>query len=192
MPQTWENPVNYHNPNLNRSNTNNSAYGTTLNYEDLLQELKDRNINAAKQLENDIKNDRLKRKNQIKEMLKETELAIEAKARAEAKAKAKAEAEAEADARASARASARKSARESRRSGVYIPSRTTPDTRTRREINEARKGSGAFLYKNHTKSASKEILGKSKRIYKVDGSKKEHVKHKGNIITVSDYKKLMK
>jgi len=189
MPQTWENPVNYRNPNLNRSNTNNSTYGTTLNYENLLQQLKDRNINAAKQLENDIKNDRLKRKNLIKEMLKERELAIEAKARAEAKAKA--EAEAEADARASARASARKSARESRRSGVYISSRTD-DTRTRREINKERRGSGAFLYKNHTKSASKEILGKSKRIYKVDGSKKEHVKHKGNIITVSDYKKLMK
>jgi hypothetical protein len=51
---------------------------------------------------------------------------------------------------------------------------------------------GILVGKNNTKSASKEILGKSKRIYKVDGSKKEHVKHKGNIITVSDYKKLMK
>jgi hypothetical protein len=180
MPQTWENPVNYHNPNLHRSNTNNSTYGTTLKYEDLLQQLKDRNEKAANQLENNIKKDRLERQKQIKEMVKEAKLAIEAKTRAEA----------EAEARASARASARKSARESRRSGVDIPSRT--DTLNRREINKLLRGSGAFLYKNNTKSASKEILGKSKRIYKVDGSKKEHVKHKGNIITVSDYKKLMK
>jgi hypothetical protein len=101
-----------------------------------------------------------------------------------------AEAEARARAEAEARASARKSARESRKSGVDI-SRTT-DGLSRRETNKLRRGSGAFLYKNNTKSLSKNILGKSKRIYKVDGSKKEHVKHKGNLITVSDYKKLMK
>jgi hypothetical protein len=41
-------------------------------------------------------------------------------------------------------------------------------------------------------SKSKEILGKQRRIYKVAGSRKEHVKYKGQLIPVSDYKKLMK
>jgi len=41
-------------------------------------------------------------------------------------------------------------------------------------------------------SQSKEILGKQRRIYKVAGSRKEHVKYKGQLIPVSDYKKLMK
>jgi hypothetical protein len=41
-------------------------------------------------------------------------------------------------------------------------------------------------------SKSKEILGKQRRIYKVAGSRKEHEKYKGQIIPVSDYKKLMK
>ena len=192
MSQTRMNPINYDNPNLNRSVLKNSTYKTTLSDEDLLKQLKYRNEKAAKKLKTDIRNDRLETQKQIKEMVKEIELefAMEAKARAKAKAEADARAEAEADARADARASARKSARESRRLGVYTPSRT--DGLSRKEINELRRGSGHFLYKNNTKSLSKNILGKSKRIYKVDGSKKEHVKHKGNLITVSDYKKLMK
>jgi hypothetical protein len=41
-------------------------------------------------------------------------------------------------------------------------------------------------------SKSKEILGKQRRIYKVAGSRKEHVKYKGQLIPVSDYKKLFK
>jgi hypothetical protein len=41
-------------------------------------------------------------------------------------------------------------------------------------------------------SKSKEILGKQRRIYKVAGSRKEHVKYKGELIPVSDYKKLFK
>jgi hypothetical protein len=41
-------------------------------------------------------------------------------------------------------------------------------------------------------SKSKEILGKQRRVYKVAGSRKEHVKYKGQLIPVSDYKKLMK
>jgi len=40
----------------------------------------------------------------------------------------------------------------------------------------------------HTK---KVILGKERCIYKVEGSKKEHIKHKGALIPVADYKKLM-
>ena len=194
MSQTRMNPINYDNPNLNRSVLKNSTYKTTLSDEDLLKQLKYRNEKAAKKLKTDIQNDRLERREQIGEMVKELEFAMnaEAEARAKAKAKAKAEAEAEAEAearaRAEARASARKSARESRRAGVDIHRTTDTLNRTDR----LSRGSGNFLYKNNTKSLSKNILGKSKRIYKVDGSKKEHVKHKGNLITVSDYKKLMK
>jgi hypothetical protein len=40
----------------------------------------------------------------------------------------------------------------------------------------------------HTK---KVILGKERCIYKVQGSKKDHIKHKGAFIPVADYKKLM-
>ena len=38
----------------------------------------------------------------------------------------------------------------------------------------------------------KEILGKDMRIYKINGSKKEYVKYKGNLISISDYKKIIK
>jgi hypothetical protein len=38
----------------------------------------------------------------------------------------------------------------------------------------------------------KEILGKLRCIYKIHGSRKEHVKYKGMLITVSDYKNLMR
>jgi len=40
--------------------------------------------------------------------------------------------------------------------------------------------------------AKKIILGKERCIYKIQGSKREHVKYKSSIITVTDYKKLMK
>ena len=30
------------------------------------------------------------------------------------------------------------------------------------------------------------------RIYKINGSKKEYVKYKGNLISISDYKKIIK
>ena len=38
----------------------------------------------------------------------------------------------------------------------------------------------------------KEINGKLRCIYKITGSRKEHLKYKGCLITVADYKKLMK
>ena len=41
-------------------------------------------------------------------------------------------------------------------------------------------------------SVKKEICGRLRCIYKISGSRKEHVKHKGSLITVADYKKLMK
>jgi hypothetical protein len=46
--------------------------------------------------------------------------------------------------------------------------------------------------KKTSKLPKKEILGKLRCIYKVPGSRKEHIKHKGELITVTDYKKLMK
>ena len=41
-------------------------------------------------------------------------------------------------------------------------------------------------------SKSKEILANIRRVYKVAGSRKEHIKYKGELIPVSDYKKLFK
>jgi hypothetical protein len=38
----------------------------------------------------------------------------------------------------------------------------------------------------------KEILGKERCIYKKTGDRKEYVKYKGNLITVKDYKKIIK
>ena len=50
---------------------------------------------------------------------------------------------------------------------------------------------------NHAKprkplATKKLILGKERCIYKVQGSKKEHIKYKGALIPVADYKKLMR
>lgn len=41
-------------------------------------------------------------------------------------------------------------------------------------------------------SVKKEICGKLRCIYKIPGSRKEHIKYKGRLIAVADYKKLMK
>ena len=38
----------------------------------------------------------------------------------------------------------------------------------------------------------KEINGKLRCIYTIAGSRKEHLKYKGRLIAVADYKKLMK
>jgi hypothetical protein len=42
------------------------------------------------------------------------------------------------------------------------------------------------------KMAKKEICGRERCIYKKPGDRKEYLKHKGELITVKDYKKLMK
>lgn len=44
----------------------------------------------------------------------------------------------------------------------------------------------------HKASVKKEICGKLRCIYKIPGSRKEHIKYKGRLIAVADYKKLMK
>lgn len=41
-------------------------------------------------------------------------------------------------------------------------------------------------------SVKKEVCGKLRCIYKIAGSRKEHIKYKGQLIAVADYKKLMK
>jgi hypothetical protein len=41
-------------------------------------------------------------------------------------------------------------------------------------------------------SVKKEICGRMRCIYKIQGSRKEHIKYKGRLITVADYKRLMK
>ena len=41
-------------------------------------------------------------------------------------------------------------------------------------------------------SVKKEVCGKLRCIYTIAGSRKEHIKYKGQLIAVADYKKLMK
>jgi hypothetical protein len=64
----------------------------------------------------------------------------------------------------------------------------------RKNAKEQQQQPGGFRKKNNLKPTvvqSKEILGKIRRIYKVAGSRKEHIKYKGELISVSDYKKLV-
>lgn len=46
--------------------------------------------------------------------------------------------------------------------------------------------------KKSKKLPKKEILGEMRCIYKIPGDKKEYLKHKGKLITVKEYKELMK
>jgi hypothetical protein len=62
----------------------------------------------------------------------------------------------------------------------------------RKEIQGKHKDIGAKTSDKPVIIAKKIILGKERCIYKIQGSKREHVKYKGSIITVTDYKKLMK
>jgi hypothetical protein len=55
------------------------------------------------------------------------------------------------------------------------------------QVGEKVQGGGKY----NLKTQFKEILGKKMRIYKIANSRKEHVKYKGDIITLSEYRKLM-
>lgn len=55
-------------------------------------------------------------------------------------------------------------------------------------IGVTRQGGGKYNFKTQFK----EILGKKMKIYKIANSRKEHVKYKCNIITLAEYRKLMK
>ena len=46
--------------------------------------------------------------------------------------------------------------------------------------------------KKSKKLPKKEILGKMRCIYKIPGDRKEYLKHKGKLITVKNYKELMR
>ena len=65
---------------------------------------------------------------------------------------------------------------------------------TKTPVNEAElytaKGGGGNI--NITRTNKKDILGKERCIYKKSGDRKEYVKYKGDLITVNDFKKLMK
>ena len=53
------------------------------------------------------------------------------------------------------------------------------------QVNE--QGGGKYS----VRTQCKEVLGKKMRIYKIANSRKEHVKYKGDIITLAEYRKLM-
>jgi hypothetical protein len=59
-----------------------------------------------------------------------------------------------------------------------------------------KEGKNSIVYSKTTggrkASVKKEICGKLRCIYKIPGSRKEHIKYKGRLIAVADYKKLMK
>ena len=61
-----------------------------------------------------------------------------------------------------------------------------------RTSNRSNKNDLFVLGGHKANSEKKEICGRLRCIYKISGSRKEHVKHKGSLITVVDYKKLMK
>ena len=53
-------------------------------------------------------------------------------------------------------------------------------------------GSGSGGGKGGKKTSKKEVLGKMRYIYKIPGDRKEYVKYKGKLITIKDYKALIK
>jgi hypothetical protein len=59
-------------------------------------------------------------------------------------------------------------------------------------LKESTGGTGGNSNTEPIKTAKKQILGKERCIYKKTGDRKEYVKHKGNLITVKDYRTLMK
>jgi hypothetical protein len=64
-----------------------------------------------------------------------------------------------------------------------------PPTGGKKSANHAKPAKATA--KPPAKHTKKVILGKERCIYKVQGSKKDHIKHKGALIPVADYKKLM-
>ena len=50
----------------------------------------------------------------------------------------------------------------------------------------------AIYSKEDKLNYAKEILGKERCIYKIQGDRKEYVKHKGKLTTIKDYKALIK
>uniref|UniRef100_A0A6C0K621 Uncharacterized protein n=1 Tax=viral metagenome TaxID=1070528 RepID=A0A6C0K621_9ZZZZ len=59
-------------------------------------------------------------------------------------------------------------------------------------VNEYNKYKDDGITGGRKASVKKEICGRLRSIYKIQGSRKEHIKYKGRLITVADYKRLMK
>ena len=55
-----------------------------------------------------------------------------------------------------------------------------------------RVSSDEAYHRGGKKHSKREVLGKTMIIYKIQGDRKEYVKHKGKLITIKDYKALMK
>ena len=53
-------------------------------------------------------------------------------------------------------------------------------------------GSDSSSSRGGKKTSKKEVLGKMRYIYKIPGDRKEYVRHKGKLITIKDYKALIK
>ena len=81
---------------------------------------------------------------------------------------------------------------------LYIPSDyvKTPIIEFDRETMETEKNQRLIIKKTSSggrkASVKKEVCGKLRCIYTIAGSRKEHIKYKGQLIAVADYKKLMK
>ena len=63
------------------------------------------------------------------------------------------------------------------------------------ESDDIQEDEAVNLYGGYAKSSkfkTKEVLGKLRRVYKIPNSKKEHIMHKGILITLSEYKAVMK
>jgi hypothetical protein len=75
---------------------------------------------------------------------------------------------------------------------AYVPSPQELTQNTQRTL-QSPYGS---LYKGGSpkikKVSKKDILGKERCIYKISGDRKEYVKYKGDLITLKDYKNIMK
>lgn len=73
----------------------------------------------------------------------------------------------------------------------YVKQLMKEEKRIAELIAEASKTTTTPASTGGKKTVKKMILGKLRCIYKILGSRKEYVKHKGVLITVTDYKKLM-
>lgn len=67
-----------------------------------------------------------------------------------------------------------------------------PEDITKEKIVEFNQEQVKGGYKKSSKFKTKEVLGKLRRVYNIPNSKKEHIMHKGKLITISEYKKLIK
>ena len=78
----------------------------------------------------------------------------------------------------------------------YYSYNKTPIIEFNRKIMENNKDPKLIINKSSSggskASVKKEICGKQRCIYKIPGSRKEHIKYMGRLIAVADYKKLMK